>query len=132
MKNNSLKIYTAHVRQKDGSKNFEVELVQEGFNWWAFLFLGFWALYRRVWLLLGITILVNLALNFLLIKGIISETGELVASIVIMLWIGVSANDFLRKRLENEGYIIVDIVSGENRARAEQRFFDRNHHIFPN
>ena len=40
------------------------------------------------------------------------------------LYVG-STNDLKRRSLKKRGYITTDIVTGDSKMRAEQRFYDR-------
>ena len=120
-----LRIYTVHINPKEAHPYETAEFIGEGFNWSAFFFSGFFALYKRLWLpLIGIV-----AFNMLLMYAKHHhwlQAGSFAAiNIGIQLLIGYHANDWIRDRLKNQGYVVADLVSGENELRAEQRFYDR-------
>jgi hypothetical protein len=93
--------------------------VKQGFNFWAFLFTPFWALYSRLWLLFAI-----LTAVFILLE--INQGPEFDAlSLVFSIWFGYEANGFKARKLEGNGYIIFDVVTGIDRLAAQTRFYDK-------
>lgn len=125
---NHTKRYTVHV---DPAKNHPYEnpvFIKEGFSWPAFIFpiSFFWALNYRLWAVavgtLGIYVLVQYAslrfqLNPFTAMAIMYGFYFLIAS---------EANDLRRESLGKRGYILSDIVTGDNELRAQQRFFERH------
>lgn len=120
-----LHIYTIHIRPDLAQPYDQAEFVEEGFSWRAFLFTAFWLLYRRLWVPAFLVIAVN-ALVFSLEEAKVLHSGSIaVLQIAIALIVGYHGHDWYRARLKSKGYIMADIVSGENLLRAEQRFYDR-------
>lgn len=121
---NRLHIYTVHVNPSLPHPYEEAHFVEEGFNWMAFIFTGLWALYSRLWLAAIIILAVGLTIFMLTLH----HTNTLVLSVVQLGWhliVGYSGNDLLRSKLKKNGFITADIVTGDSKLRAEQRFFDR-------
>lgn len=120
-----LRIYTVHVNPSLTHPYEGAEFVAEGFNWRAFVFTWIWALYNRQWLpALGLFFYSVFMLN-LFYSGTFSHFGVSVIDFGSRLIIGYQANEWLRKKLGNKGYLTVDITTGDSPLRAEQRFFDR-------
>jgi len=120
-----LRIYTVHVRPDIPAPYESPVFVREGFSFWAFLFGPFWTFYKKLW---WPTISVMSAWMFINLAG--EAIGFNEKSIEFLLFglqlvIGYAAHDWQREGLRKQGYIIADIVSGDNVMRAEQRFFDR-------
>lgn len=122
-----LHIYTVHVKPgKNASQAEQIRFVAEGFNWMAFLFSTLWALYHRLWLMAGFIIAANILLALGVERAGLDMLSLSVLQLGLQVWVGFHGNDFLRARLKRDGYITYAIVSGENKMRAEQRFFDRH------
>ncbi|MBM3617665.1 MAG: DUF2628 domain-containing protein [Alphaproteobacteria bacterium] len=120
-----MRIYTVHIKP-DAKNPYEAPIfIEEAFNWWAFIFRGFWALYNRLWLWAAILIALEIALQVLVIRGVIPAFTALFVRLGIQLLIGFHANDLRRAKLRKQGYITSDIVTGDNLVGAEQRFFER-------
>jgi len=125
-----MRIYTVHIRPGDGPEidpDQALVLVKEGFSWPAFFFAGFWALWKRLWLvaagLFAAEIGLSLALALILTKaaaggGIIPQVA---ATLGLSLLIGYGGNDFHRWTLGRRGYREQDVVSGADVAEAEAK-----------
>lgn len=125
---NRLRIYTVHLKPDKENTIEQLRFVSEGFNFYAFIFTLFWALYQRMWRFAGIILLLN-AILFLATWQIeaIGPVTVRICQIGLQLWVGLVANDFMRAHLKRQGFITYALVSGENELRAEQRFFDRHY-----
>lgn len=120
-----MRIYTVHIRP-DAKNPYETPIfIEESFNWWAFIFRGFWALYNRLWLVGIILLALEIALQVLVVKGVIPSYTALLTRLGIQILVGFHANDLRRAKLRKQGYITSDIVTGDNLVGAEQRFFER-------
>lgn len=120
-----LKIYSVHVKPGGEPKRHEPVLVKEGFNPWAFLFTGLWALYHRLWRLAAVIVLFNAAMSALMRHHVLSEPSFTVVMLGFNLLIGFHAGDWQRARLRRQGYITADMSSGNNQLAAEQRYLER-------
>lgn len=120
-----MRIYTVHI---DPKKNHPYEspiFVEEGFNWMAFIFKGFWALYHRVWSaaigLFGFDFLIS----YLDFRFHMHPVSLIALQFGFMAFVAFHANDLRREVLRRRGYTTVDIVTSDNMVGAEQRFFER-------
>lgn len=119
-----LRIYTVHINPSIPNPYEEAKFVEEGFNWKAFVFSGLWTLSKTLWLPSIVIIAINAAIASSALAGI----GPAGIGCMLLAWniiIGYLANDWLRSKLKDRGYIIADIVTGDSLLCAEQRFFDR-------
>ena len=121
-----MKIYTFHM--KPGETPLEEAIaVPERFSIAAFLFSVLWALYRRLWLiaimLAGVQLVVPYAAELVGLPPALSS----VALLVFAVYVGCSANDWRREKLERDGYVMSGIAVGRDREEAERRFFDSVH-----
>ncbi len=119
-----LHVYTVHIDPSLPHPYEEAQFIEEGFNWKAFIFVIFWALYNRLWLFALIIISVN-SLIFSTSWHGISAVGIGFMHLAWHLFIGYMGNDWLRGKLKSQGFVTADIVTGDSLLRAEQRFFDR-------
>jgi hypothetical protein len=118
-------IYTVHVKTTASGVLEDVQFVREGFNFWAFFFTVFWAVYHRAW---SFGILCSSWFVVLQMMGeqqILHPTSLGILQVGISAILGYLANDALRDALKKRGYKQEYITTGESRIRAEQRFFDR-------
>lgn len=120
-----MKIYTVHVR-KSGAQALEKPIfLREGFNIWAFVLTGFWALYHRLWLPLIVILLCNGGMVELGELALLSPLTLGVLQFAFNLLVGFMANDWLRAKYTRDGYLFADITTGDNLLRAERRYFER-------
>lgn len=120
-----MKIYTVHIKPEDSHAQEKPIFVREGFNIFAFLFTFFWAFYKRLWLPAFAMIGFCAFLVFIDSEHIMTPNSLAIIQLAFQLVIGFQANDWLRRGLGKQGYIIHDISSGESLLAAEQRYFER-------
>lgn len=127
----SLSIYTVHTDPEAEEPLASTLFVREGFNPYAFIFTVLWVLYHRMWWVFVGLMAVDLMFYLLAHFDFVNHSVIAVCRIFVQLWFGFHANDLLRWSLGRRGYLTRDVVSGESRTRAEQRFFDRIAHNNP-
>jgi len=118
-----MKIYTYHMTP--GATPLEAAIaVPEGFSWGAFVFGVFWALYRRLWLaaviIVGVNVIVPVAVQELGLSAILGSATLFLFS----FYVGCSANDWRREKLERSGQVLAGIAAGQDWEDADRRFFD--------
>lgn len=121
---NRLHIYSVH-RKPGSALPEEVKFVKEGFSFPAFFLMLVWLLYQRLWLVAGGVFAVQLALYALKVQHMLHPVSVAAAQLGVQVMVGFMANDWLRSRLKRQGYITADIVTGDSKLRAEQRYFER-------
>lgn len=124
----TLKFYTVHLKPDAKEPAATAEFIADGFHFWAFAFSAIWALLHRCWLLL----IALLAANGLFMVADehwgIHPVTVIILQVLLQLWVGLQASDLLRWKFSRQGYVTVAVVSAENKARAQQRFFDHYLH----
>ncbi len=120
-----LRVYTVHINPTDLHPYEKAEFLKEGFNCFAFVFTGFYALYKRLWWSAFWIFFFNLMLSIAYQRGWLHAQSVAAVNLGFQVFIGYQANDWIRERLRRRGYIVADLTSGENALRAEQRFYDR-------
>lgn len=120
-----MRIYTVHINPSKKHPYETPIFIEEHFNLFAFIFREFWAFYHQIWSV-GIALLGFRFLSVIAVQqhwiGMIPMSA---ISFGVMLWVAYSANDLRREKLKRQGYITVDIVTGDNLVGAEQRYFER-------
>ena len=120
-----MKIYTVHVRPDLPDAQEQAEFVPEGFNWMAFFLTGIWALYHRLWRYAFLIFAVNAAFIAARESGWISMDGLAALQLGFQAFVGFSANDWRRRRLDRKGYVMADIAASDSQLAAEQRYYER-------
>lgn len=121
-----LSIYTVHLRPTDIGRPDKIRFVREGLCFNAVMWGGLWALTHGLWRAALCLCALYVVLGALAHAGSLDPTSTFILALGIQLCFGFSAHDLLRTRLTRKGYVMTALVSGENRMRAEQRFFDRH------
>lgn len=118
-----MKIYTVYL--KEGSDPLEdAEYLSEGFSWKAFIFSFFWLIYHKLWVQGAAIFILFIVIGELAGAGAISEGADVILRIGVCAYIGFAGKDYLRKRLESEGYDFVDVVLAKSIDEAEYKFID--------
>lgn len=120
-----MRIYTVHINPDELSASQKPIFIREGFNIYAFLLGGFWALYHRLWRILALILAVNGALIIAGEQHVVSAISISIIQLGVNVFIGLQANDWLRMGLSRRGYILADIAVSDSLLRAEQRYFER-------
>lgn len=77
----------------------DIEIVKSGFNWWAFLFTGAWALYKGLMLagLIGLTLMYSSNKS-------LDENFAIIVQIGLLIVYGAYGNVWFCAKLEKDGY----------------------------
>jgi hypothetical protein len=120
-------VYSVHApRLKAGAAETDparIAFVRDGFHFWAFVLGPIWMLFRRLWLVLLLYIVLVAALGVLLF---FAHAGDLVRGIVtfcVALLVGLEAGNLRRWTLERRKWRTLGFVVGADRDAAERRFF---------
>jgi hypothetical protein len=97
--------------------------VRDGFYWWAFLLTPLWMLWRRLWLVLALYVVVSIGIEVTM--RIFGASGGLISlvAVLISLLVGLEAGTLQRFTLKRRGWKNVGVVSGGDLEDAEHRFF---------
>lgn len=121
----SMKVYTVHIHPGDAEPMENAILIREGFNFWAFLLSGLWALYHRLWLGFFGLLVVSFLCSFIVMAFDGGPEMDFALALLTGIGFGLIANDLRRRKLAAKGWKLVDIVAGRNESDAEHRCFDR-------
>src|SRR5258708_2301166 len=98
--------------------------LRERFSWAAFLFGPLWMLWRRLWLVLIIYVVVLGLIEFGLRRFGIASQARFPVYFLIALLIGIEAVSLRRWTLLRRGWRDRGIVIADDLEMAERRFFD--------
>jgi hypothetical protein len=98
--------------------------VRDGFSFGAFLLGPLWMLWRRLWLVLLIYVLVIAALELAIWWLGIGSIARTTVNLLIAFLIGIEAATLRRWTLLRRGWRDRGIVIASDRELAERRFFD--------
>jgi Protein of unknown function (DUF2628). len=121
-----MRVYTVHVRTPTERLDRDVILIREGFNWYAFLFAGLWALWSRLWLVAAGLIALELVWAAIATRFDVDPLFQAATSFGLALIVGWAANDLRRWTLFRRGYTEVGVVAARDDDQAMQRFFDQH------
>src|SRR5262249_58041282 len=98
--------------------------VRDGFSWGAFLLGPLWMIFRRLWLVLLIYLVVIAALTFGLARLPVAGDVFGMVALLIALFLGLEGSTLRRWTLRRRGWSDLGIVVGEDLESAEPRFFE--------
>lgn len=120
---NSGQIYTVHEKLEAAEPTARVELVREGFAFWAFVLSIFWLVAHRLWL----ASLCFIALSVAIALGAKALELNPISSAVLQLWLqlllGAHAHDLLRSKLAAQGYREAGVIVADSEIAAQQRYY---------
>ncbi len=120
-------VYTVHERPMPAlvpaKRASDLVFVREGFSWLAFLVGGFWLLLRGLWLEFLVLMAASLLAAGVLIASGFPPEGVQTLLLFFNVFLGFELYDLQRWKLERQGYRMVGVVTGVNRAECERRFF---------
>lgn len=119
-----MKIYTVHVNPEEAEPLETAIFVKEGASVWAAIFQPFWSLYNKMWICAVLLLGANILLGYLDMNYFVASEVLTALNTGLIILVALSANDWYRLSLKKRGYILFDVVSGDNEAEAQQRFFD--------
>ncbi len=120
-----MKTFEIYIKENADGLPVDVESVKTGFNFYAFIFSSFWALYHRIWPLFFGLITIDILFFYLIYKSPESAFLCRFLSLIINILIGFEASNFRGKQLIKNNYKLADISIANNNISAEQRFLDR-------
>ena len=119
-----MRIYTVHDRPGSVGAGPDAMAVKEGFNWPAFAFTGFWALWHRLWRVFVIMMAVFAALQGAVYFAGPDPVTAAAAGLAYGLIIGFGANDWRRAGLARRGWRQAGVVAAIDADAALRRHYD--------
>jgi Protein of unknown function (DUF2628) len=119
--------YTIHAPPpKAGEQTSDPQrflLVRDGFHFWAFLLGPLWLIYRRLWLVLALYLVVAGVLG----GGVAALRGpatlQITFDLLVALLVGFEAATLRRWTLSRRGWRTLGFVVADDEESAERRFF---------
>jgi len=115
-------IYQPAISSRDPIERAdELVFVKDGFCWPALFFSVFWLVYHRLWLVLGLTIVIVFII-FVFLNMFSTDLAEVTLFAAILLFAG-EANAIRRMMLEKSGYNIKAVITGKSLFDCERKYF---------
>ena len=116
-----MKIYSVYTSTKE---NEEPIIIPQERSYIAGIFNLLWALYHRMWIVAGITILFNIAISILVAFVNYTSFAYVAESSIILIYV-LFASDMREYSAKYQGYKLADIVVASNEDEAEMKFYNR-------
>ncbi|NKB49279.1 MAG: DUF2628 domain-containing protein [Alphaproteobacteria bacterium] len=118
-----MKVYSVQTLPWSSASDGDPVIIAERFNWAAFLFGPFWALWHGMWRTAIVLLVIAVAVGgFGALAGVAADLVSAV-QILIQIAIGLWANDLRRAALSRRGYVERAVVAGNSHEEAEHRYF---------
>jgi hypothetical protein len=124
MFNKAEKIFNVYEKPEVAEPTERVELVREGFSFFAFALNVFWLIFNRMWwVLLGYIIVgVALALGAQMLH--LSEVSVMLLQLWINLLLGFHAYDLQGWVMKRRGYRMAGVLVAESEMVAQRRYYE--------
>jgi len=109
--------YSIYLNPDSSEPISELEAVKSGFNIWAFLFTGIWALVNKLWSLALLIFCVNVSIIVLSKQGFINPVSAEFIGLLFNIWVAFEASYFKEQSLEHQGYVLSSI---EHQASVDE------------
>src|SRR5689334_74677 len=120
--------YTVHAPpQREGSvaDPQRFAFVRDGFQFWAFLITPIWLLYRRLWLVFVLYVVLIAAMEGAYFALSLPPGTRFLIGLLLGLLIGFEAGTLRRWTYARRRWKTIGVVSARNLEEAERRFFTR-------
>ena len=120
--------YTVHAPpQHEGSAADpqRFAFVRDGFQFWAFLITPVWLLYRRLWLVFLLYVLLMAAMEGAYFALSLPQGTRFLIGLLLAVLIGFEAGTLRRWTYARRRWKTIGVVSARNLEDAERRFFTR-------
>ena len=120
----SEKIFNVYEKPEAAEPTERVELVREGFSFFAFALNVFWLIFNRMWwVLLGyLVVLVGVMGAAEMLH--VSETSRMLMQVGINLLLGFHAYDLQGWVLKRRGYRLGGVLVAESELSAQRRYYE--------
>jgi hypothetical protein len=120
-------VYTVHqppLRQGETAPDPDrFVLVRDGFYFWAFLLGPVWMIWRRLWLVFVLYVVMLIGVAFALRYFGANNWVQSLVTFAVMILVGLEAGSLRRWTLARRGWRNVGVVVGDDVESAERRFF---------
>ena len=119
------KFYSIFTDSNSETPLDDIEIVSNGFNFWAFIITPIWAVFNRCWLLAFIVVMCEVFAGVASQMGYLSALQAKVILAIFYLYCGLEAANFKEIALKKRGYVMHDIVYARDENSAKVRFMDK-------
>ena len=120
--------YTVHAppqRKGSAADPQRFTFVRDGFQFWAFLITPVWLLYRRLWLVFVLYVLLMAAMEGAYYLLHLPQGTRISIELLLAILIGFEAGTLRRWTYARRRWKTIGVVSARNLEDAERRFFAR-------
>jgi hypothetical protein len=110
---------------KPGAPEEKIEVIRDGFSFWAYLFNFVWLFWHRLWIE-GIVVFAAMAVMSTFRIWPNFEFMTSVLAFLISLFVGLEGNNLRVAALRRRGWREVGVIAAASRADAELRFIAEN------
>ncbi len=121
-----MKVYSVHLNPREDNPYEQAKFIPEGFNLYAFIFTGFWALYHRNWWMAALFFTLHFGSGFYGASVGLSAPSIVFLEFGFRVMIGLSANDLWRALLERKDWATSDVVVAYSELEATHRYYERH------
>ncbi len=116
-----MKIYSVYTSDTEGQ---EPVLIPQERSYIAGIFNVLWALYHRMWIVAGSTVIVNVIIS-VLVNSINSISFAYIAESSVILVYLLFASELREFSVKRQGYKLSDIIAASDVSEAEMKFYNR-------
>ncbi len=120
----SEKIFNAYEKPEAAEPTERVELLREGFSFFAFALNFFWLIFHRMWWVLLGYVALMLALGVAVQVLKLPETTMILLQTFINLLLGFHAYDLQGWVLKRKGYRLAGVLVAESELSAQRRYYE--------
>jgi hypothetical protein len=128
-------IYTVHEplprKNEMAADPVRFAFVRDGFHFWAFVLGPLWMLWRRLWLVTVLYLMVVAGLQAGLWALRVDGSVRAIVGVLLALLVGFEAGSLRRWTLARRGWRSLGVVVGDDRETAERHFFATWHPVEP-
>jgi len=118
-----MKVYRIFLKRTNDGVIDDLEMLKDGFDFWAFLFQLFYLIYRRLWKQAIIIFVLLTVLNALRLRFLNSYI-VIPINICLCIYIGFEYADWYAQRLVKNGYQFLGYSSGNDVREAKLKFLE--------
>lgn len=118
-----MKLYNIYLKKDSDNPIESIKVIQErGFHIWAGILHVVWALFNRMWFLAALLFIIMAAMAYVSTLNVIAYEAVVFMRLGFFAWVGFSANDWRCQKAEQDGYVLIDIVSAETIIQAQKKY----------
>lgn len=120
----SEKIFVVYEKPEAAEPTDRVELLREGFSFWAFVLNLPWLVAKRLWWVLAAYFVASVALMLVGEALHLSQSSLLMLQLLLQLLLAYHAYDLQGWVLRRRGYRMAGVLVAESKMHATRRYYD--------